>query len=298
MLSPRMLRWSVFLNGYQHTLLHRPGKQMSHADGLSRLPLMHQRQDDPAPAEVVMLLDELPESPVHADDVAQYSAKDGGLSRVLSWVWRGWPRCAPSSQFTSFVSRQHELSAHKGCLLWGNRVVIPQRLRVRVLEALHAGHPGIVRMKALARSYVRWPGMHAAIEEWVRRCLPCQETRPEMPRAPVNAVDVADVLHVPHGADVFDMWHLSGEPTVPPFLCTVEMFGKPFPMELDTGASVSVMPMDKFQRAFPETWGPHSPQPRTVTTTCKHGASRPARLSSKQQSPWSLQTLPRSQNSH
>ncbi|KAL1415984.1 hypothetical protein MTO96_028413 [Rhipicephalus appendiculatus] len=68
----------------------------------------------------------------------------------------------------------------------------------------------------------------------------------------VNAVDDADVLHVPHGADVFDMWHLSGEPTVPPFLCTVEMSGKPFPMELDTGASVSVMPMDKFQRVFPE----------------------------------------------
>ncbi|KAL1480685.1 hypothetical protein MTO96_050814 [Rhipicephalus appendiculatus] len=48
------------------------------------------------------------------------------------------------------------------------------------------------------------------------------------------------------------MWHLSGEPTVPPFLCTMEMFGKPFPMELDAGVSVSVMPMDKFQRAFPE----------------------------------------------
>lgn len=41
-------------------------------------------------------------------------------------------------------------------------------------------------MKALARSYVWWPGMDAAIEEWVRRCSPCQETRPEMPRAPVH----------------------------------------------------------------------------------------------------------------
>ncbi|KAL1441834.1 hypothetical protein MTO96_008226 [Rhipicephalus appendiculatus] len=123
-----------------------------------------------------MLLDELPESPVHADDVAQYSAKDGVLSRVLNWVWRGWPRCAPSSQFTSFVSRQRELSTHKGCLLWGDRVVIPQRLRVRVLEALHAGHPGVVRRKVLARSYVWLPEMDAAIKEWVCRCLPCQET--------------------------------------------------------------------------------------------------------------------------
>ncbi|XP_042148867.1 uncharacterized protein K02A2.6-like, partial [Ixodes scapularis] len=73
-----------------------------------------------------------------------------------------------------------------GCLLWGDGVAIPLKLRSRILEALHAGHPGIVRMKALARSYVWWPGMDAAIEEWVRRCSPCQETQPEMPRAPVH----------------------------------------------------------------------------------------------------------------
>ncbi|XP_049516015.1 uncharacterized protein K02A2.6-like [Dermacentor silvarum] len=170
MLSPRMFRWSIFLNGYQHTLHHRPGKQLGHVDGPSRLPQADQCQDDPSPAEVVMLLDVLPESPVHADDVAKHSAKDAILSRVLNWVWKG----------------QHELSAHKECLLWGDHVVIPQKLRFRVLKALHVGHPGIVRMKALARSYVWWPGMDAAIEEWVRRCLPCQETRPEMPRAPVH----------------------------------------------------------------------------------------------------------------
>ncbi|KAL1479093.1 hypothetical protein MTO96_052149 [Rhipicephalus appendiculatus] len=83
--------------------------------------------------------------------------------------------------------------------------------------------------------------------------VPNQLRLPRSTRAAqVNAVDDADVLHVPHGANVFDMWHLSGQPTVPPFLCTLEMFGKPFPMELDTGASVSVMPMDKFQRVFPE----------------------------------------------
>lgn len=187
MLSPRMLRWSIFLNGYQYSLLHRPGKRLGHADSLSRIPLMQQHQDDPAPAETIMLLDMLPEPPLQAADIATQSARDRTMSRVLNWVWKGWPpRHSITSEFTPFVSRQHELSAHKGCLLWGDRVVIPLKLRSRILEALHAGHPGIVRMKALARSYVWWPGMDAAIEEWVRRCSPCQETRPEMPRAPVH----------------------------------------------------------------------------------------------------------------
>lgn len=70
MLSPRMLRWSIFLNGYQYSLLHRPGKRLGHADSLSRIPLMQQHQDDPAPAEIIMLLDMLPEPPLQAADIA------------------------------------------------------------------------------------------------------------------------------------------------------------------------------------------------------------------------------------
>lgn len=62
--------------------------------------LMHQCQVDPSLAEVVMLLDELTESPVYADDGGKYSAKAGVLSRVLKWVWRGWPKCTLSPQFT------------------------------------------------------------------------------------------------------------------------------------------------------------------------------------------------------
>lgn len=88
---------SIFLNGYQYSLLHRLGKQLGHPGVVSRLPLMHQRQDDPSPAEVGMLLDILSEFAVHADDVARHSAKDGILFRVLNWVWRGWPRCTASS---------------------------------------------------------------------------------------------------------------------------------------------------------------------------------------------------------
>ncbi|XP_026576533.1 uncharacterized protein K02A2.6-like, partial [Pseudonaja textilis] len=68
-------------------------------------------------------------------------------------------------------------------LLWGTRVVIPATLRVPILKALHEGHPGIVRMKALARSYVWWPGMDAQISTWVSSCQPCQAARPAPPAA-------------------------------------------------------------------------------------------------------------------
>nr|XP_056721023.1 uncharacterized protein K02A2.6-like [Euleptes europaea] len=184
-LSPRMLRWSIFLNAYDFRLLHRPGSSIANADALSRLPLKDS-DPDPSPAYNVMLLETLPEPPLHASDIAAHTAKDRTLARVLNWVGKGWPAARPEGEFKPFFTRQHELSLNKGCLLWGNRVVVPAKLRTKVLDALHACHPGIVRMKALARSYVWWPGIDAAVEEWVSRCQPCQESRPEKPRAPTH----------------------------------------------------------------------------------------------------------------
>jgi hypothetical protein len=37
-------------------------------------------------------------------------------------------------------------------LLWGIRVIVPAKLRSHIQDLLHEGHPGVVRMKAVARS--------------------------------------------------------------------------------------------------------------------------------------------------
>ena len=64
----------------------------------------------------------------------------------------------------------------EGCILWGARVVIPPQGRKLVLEELHETPTGVSKLKALARSYVWWPGMDADIEEVVRNCSSCQVT--------------------------------------------------------------------------------------------------------------------------
>ena len=56
----------------------------------------------------------------------------------------------------------------------GNRVVIPPQGRNAVLQELHEGHPGMCKMKGLARMYVWWPKIDANIEEAVRLCSTCQ----------------------------------------------------------------------------------------------------------------------------
>ena len=61
--------------------------------------------------------------------------------------------------------------------MWDIKVIIPNKLQGRVLEELHMGHIGIVKMKALARSRIWWPGMEQQIEQMARECEPCQSLR-------------------------------------------------------------------------------------------------------------------------
>lgn len=90
------------------------------------------------------------------------------------------------ARFKPFLNCRHELSAHKDCLLWGSRVVVPELAKEGVLAMLHDAHPGIVHMKGLGRSYVWWPGMDAAIEKVVKFCEVCQWSRHAPPTAQLH----------------------------------------------------------------------------------------------------------------
>ena len=65
-------------------------------------------------------------------------------------------------------------------------MVVPTKLRERVLEELHQGHSGVVRMKALARSYVWWPSIDKAVEECAKKCASCQANRHAPAKAPLH----------------------------------------------------------------------------------------------------------------
>lgn len=68
----------------------------------------------------------------------------------------------------------------------GSEWFIPERYRQDVLEELHVSHPGMVRMKSLARLHVWWPGLDSDIETKVSQCGPCRSQLPNLPKAPAN----------------------------------------------------------------------------------------------------------------
>jgi len=107
------------------------------------------------------------------------------LSRVLSFTRSGWPEHG-DAQLQPFSTCKQELSVEGNCLLWGTRVIIPQKHRTQVLQELHREHSGMSRMKAIARSYVWWPGMDQAIEAMVKACVACQSVKSAPAAAPLH----------------------------------------------------------------------------------------------------------------
>ncbi len=186
--SARIQRWALTLSMYNYRISFKPSGAHSNADVLSRLPLPSTVQDPPIPEETVLALSELSESPIAVDQVRTWTRRDPVLSKVLQFLWNGWPSHSEvvDPLMKPFVTRKLELSVQDNVILWGTRVVIPSPGRELLLQELHACHPGIARMKTLARMFVWWPGLDFDIEQFVQQCSICQSQQSVPPAVTIQ----------------------------------------------------------------------------------------------------------------
>ena len=189
--SGRIQRWIMTLAVYKYSLVFRKTEEHGNADAMSRLPMdqIGKENEEETPSEIVLLVESLKDTPIECSQVKLWTRRDPILSQVLQYILSGWPQHLPSDtpqQLSAFWQRRMELSTHDGCILWGNRVVVPERGKQYVLQELHGGHPGVSRMKSLSRMFVWWPGIDKDIETLVSKCSHCQATRPSPPLAPLQ----------------------------------------------------------------------------------------------------------------
>ena len=187
MAASRIQRWALTLSVYEYTIAYRPGKDQGHADTLSRLPLPQTPTTVPVPGNLLLLLEHLDTiSPLTAKQIQSWTDKGPVLAHVRRFVLHGWPSHEPREELQQYWRRREELSVMDGCILWGARVIVPKPGREQVLQELHETHPGIAKMKSLARSYVWWPNIGADLEAKVRTCGDCQQSQPQPALAPLH----------------------------------------------------------------------------------------------------------------
>jgi hypothetical protein len=183
--AARMQRWALFLSGHDYRIVYKNTKEHGNADGLSRLPLSQSTSTKEQDACTIFSLEQVDMLPVTFEEIERETRKDPVLSEVYECARQGWRKDC-SENLKEYHVHSSEISVNGYCLMWGIRVIIPRKFQKRVLDELHQGHLGIVKMKSLARSYVWWPGIDKDIEQVVRSCDGCQQVQKTPASAPLH----------------------------------------------------------------------------------------------------------------
>ncbi|KAG7304583.1 hypothetical protein JYU34_011548 [Plutella xylostella] len=197
--ASRLQRYAVRLAAYDFNIVFVKSEMNSNADGLSRLPLSKTKAEDRDDAANLHFVEDT--FPLSHKDVAHATKSDKTLCKIYGYIMSGWPTVVgDSDDEKAYFHRRENLHIDHGCIVWGYRVVVPEKLRAQILEEVHAGHVGVVRMKSIARGYVWWPRLDADLEARAAACAACREQRDAPPRhAPVPYVWPSDPwtrLHV------------------------------------------------------------------------------------------------------
>ena len=169
MAASREQRWSVFLSAYDYSIKHIADTNNCHSDCLSRL--NNEKITSDKNVNDYTHLNCIRENigAISLDSVIEETKLDKELKIVYKYFLKGWPKVV-KEELKSYKAKEHELTIENECLMWGHLLVVPSSLRQTLLEELHSNHMGVVRMKAMTRSYIWWPKIYAAIEDLCKRC--------------------------------------------------------------------------------------------------------------------------------
>lgn len=176
MAASRLQRWAHTLSGFNYSIQYIKSKD-NQADMLSRLP-MNVGDNLNESANYLNFIGKGSDLPLNHNHIRNGTKTDTVLCRVLDAVKFGNLDKLTGSQYDSFRRKGSELTVEQEILMWGYRVVVPEKLRPQILNELHSSHFGVVKSKSIARSYVWWPGIDEDIANMIKNCRSCISVLP------------------------------------------------------------------------------------------------------------------------
>lgn len=170
MAAGRLQRWALFLNGFDYQFQHIKGTANVIADTLSRLPRGKEEMPEMDYDYFHFLIED--KIPITSQMLRTELRRDSVLGKVCNFLRNGWPATVEQN-LKPFFRIKHELHWEQDLLMWGYRVVIPEKFKQQLLEEVHGTHNGMIKMKMLARQYFWWPNLDKDIEDFVKSCHTC-----------------------------------------------------------------------------------------------------------------------------
>lgn len=182
--ASRLQRYALTLLAYDFSIKYIRTEDFGYADMMSRLIANH-----PKPGEdtvIAAIYDDEDDQcfaistanslPVRFEDIRSAQKSCPILNKVANYIFNGWPdhkKHINNSEVAKFFDQRNSFIVVQDCVFFGDRIVVPPQHRTKMLATLHEGHPGMVRMKLLARSKVYWPQIDKDIERTVKTCVSC-----------------------------------------------------------------------------------------------------------------------------
>ena len=208
--SARIERWVLRLQPYAFSVKYLPG-QLNIADALSRLTKIEEKESRSVAEEYIRFVANTAVlQAMTVEEIERESAVDDELETLRECIKTGnWE----NSDCPGYKPIRDELCLFGNIVLRGTRIVVPKKLRERVIELGHEGHQGVVKMKQRLRTKVWWPGIDKDAENFCKTCHGCQVVgglcnpeplhMTELPQGPWQDIAVDFMGPLPSGDYVF-----------------------------------------------------------------------------------------------
>jgi predicted Fe-S protein YdhL (DUF1289 family) len=90
-----------------------------------------------------------------------------------------------------------------GVIFKGERAVIPQALRMDIMNRIHSSHIGIEGCLRRARESVYWPRMNAEVRDFIQKCETCRTFDNHQSKEPLKPHEVPARPWAKIGLDLF-----------------------------------------------------------------------------------------------
>ncbi len=133
-------------------------------------------------------------------------AADDNLQRVITFTNSAWPDDVAllTPELQSYWHSREQLTVQNGLLLYNAKIVISASLHQTTLEALHAGHLGVEKCRAKARSSIWWPKIGDDIQRFVSSCQICLHYAHDRAE-PLLSTPLPDLPWQKVGTDLFEL---------------------------------------------------------------------------------------------
>ena len=127
--ATRLQRWAITLSAYHYDIKFHPH---ANADSLSRLPLENISANDAYNSVSLFNIQQIATVLVDPKQLHLETSNDPVLSKLLIYTKEGW-RQDVDAQLRLFFRRKLELTVESGCLMWGMKIIVPNKLQGKVL---------------------------------------------------------------------------------------------------------------------------------------------------------------------